>query len=74
LWVQLQIDIMAIELPNAFRFIEYFLNHWMHKAAMWCVGNCNIPHARHDTNATMESFHNNMKQIFMSFREMVYQM
>jgi hypothetical protein len=36
---------------------------------MWCVGNHNIPHARQDTNAIMESFHSNMKQIFMSSKE-----
>ncbi len=41
----------------------------MHKTTMWCVGNCKIPHARQDTDVAMESFHNNMKQIFMSFRE-----
>jgi hypothetical protein len=46
LWMQLQIDIMATKYPNASRFIEYLKNHWTHKAAMWCVGNRNIPHAR----------------------------
>jgi hypothetical protein len=30
---------------------------------MWCVGNQNIPHAEHDMNSSMESFHNNMKRI-----------
>jgi hypothetical protein len=69
LWVQLQVDIMATKLPNASWFIEYLKNHWMHKTTMWCVGNCKIPHARQDTDVAMESFHNNMKQIFMSFRE-----
>jgi hypothetical protein len=41
----------------------------MHKVAMWCVGNHNIPHARQDTNVVVESFHSNMKRIFMLFIE-----
>jgi len=36
---------------------------------MRCVGNRNIPHARQDTNVTMESFHSNMKQILMLSRD-----
>jgi hypothetical protein len=36
---------------------------------MWCIGNQNIPHIEQDTNAAMESFHNNMKQILYSSRE-----
>jgi hypothetical protein len=61
LWAQLQIDTMATKYPNASRFIEYFKDHWTHKATMWCVGNHNIPHAGQDTNAVVELFHNNMK-------------
>jgi hypothetical protein len=69
LWAQLQIDIMATKYYNTFRFIEYFKDHWMHRVAMWCVGNHNIPHAGQDTNAVVESFHSNMKQILMSSEE-----
>ncbi len=67
--VQLQINIMATKYPDAFWFIEYLKDHWMHKAAMWCVGNCNIPHVGQDTNVVMEWFHSNMKWIFMSSKE-----
>ncbi len=55
--------------PNASGFIEYLKDHWMHKVAMSCVGNRNIPHARQDTNAAMESFHSNMERIFRSSRK-----
>ncbi len=69
LWAQLQIDVMPTNYPNAFQFIAYLKDLWTHKVIMWCVGNCNIPHAGHDTNAAMESFHSNMKQIFCSSKE-----
>jgi hypothetical protein len=38
---------------------------------MWCVGNHNIPHARQDTNSTVESVHNNFKWILHSSREKI---
>jgi hypothetical protein len=69
LWAQLQIDIMATKYPNAFQFIEYLKDHWTHKVIMWCASNYNIPHARKDTNVTVESFHNNMKWFYFSSRE-----
>jgi len=69
LWAQLQIYVMPTNYPNAFQFIAYLKDHWTHKVTMWCVGNCNIPHARHDTNVVVESFHSNMKQIFFSSKE-----
>jgi hypothetical protein len=37
---------------------------------MWCVGNHNIPYARQDTNAVVESFHINMKQLFYFSKEL----
>ncbi len=36
---------------------------------MWCVGNHNTPHAKQDTNVVVESFHSNMKQIFLFSKE-----
>jgi hypothetical protein len=61
LCAQLEIDIMATKYPNTSQFITYFIDHWAHKATMWCVGNHNISHVGQDTNETMDSFHNNMK-------------
>jgi hypothetical protein len=70
LWAQLQINMMVTNYPNAYWLITYLKNHWLHKVGMWCVGNHNIPHARQDINAVVESFHSNMKQIFYFSKEL----
>jgi hypothetical protein len=49
--------------------MKYLKKHWLHKAAMSCVGNCNIPHAIQDTNALIESYHTNIKWILFCSRE-----
>jgi hypothetical protein len=57
---------LTTNFPNEGLFIRYFKELWLQKARMWCVGNCNISHARQDTNSTVESFHSNLKQILYS--------
>jgi hypothetical protein len=37
--------------------------------AMRCVGNCNIPHASQDANASIESYHANIKWILFCSKE-----
>jgi hypothetical protein len=32
---------------------------------MWCVGNRNIPYASQDTNASIESYHTNIKDFVL---------
>jgi hypothetical protein len=65
LWVEQQIQLLATRYPNVIRFMKYLTKHWLHKAAMWCVGNHNIPHACQDTNASIESYHTNIKDFGM---------
>jgi hypothetical protein len=43
----------------------YTIRSKNNKAAMWCVGNHNIPHACQDTNASIESYHTNIKDFGM---------
>ncbi len=49
------------QFPNAPCFIAFLKEHWLYTVGMWCVENCNIPHASQNTNTTVESFHSNMK-------------
>ncbi len=69
LWAKQQIHLLATRYPNATRFMKYLQKHYLHKAAMWCVGNCNIPHAGQDTNASIESYHANIKWILFCSRK-----
>jgi hypothetical protein len=69
LWAKQQIHLLATRYPNATRFMKYLQKHYLHKAAMWCVGNCNIPHAGQDTNASIEFYHTNIKQILFNSKE-----
>jgi hypothetical protein len=66
LCAQQQINIMATNYPNAPYFIAYLKDYWLHKVGMWFIDNHNIPYVGWDTNAVVESFHNNIKQIFNS--------
>jgi hypothetical protein len=45
--------------------MKYIDKHWQQKIWMWCVSNCNIPHARQNTNVGIESFHANLKGILL---------
>jgi hypothetical protein len=63
LWAKQQLKFLAQNYLDLAHFCEYLKENWLHKARMWCVKNQNIPHAGQYMNATMESFHNNMKQI-----------
>lgn len=55
--------------PNATCFVKYLKKHWLHKVAMWCVWNCNIPHVGQDTNASIEFYHANIKWILLCSKE-----
>jgi hypothetical protein len=69
LWVEQQIHLLENKVPHPTHFMKYLQKHWLHKAAMSCVGNCNIPHASQDTNALIESYHTNVKWILFCSRE-----
>jgi hypothetical protein len=68
LWAK-QLGKLAPNYINLTHFCEYLNQHWLPKARMWCIGNQNIPHARQDINAIVESFHINMKRTLYSFQE-----
>jgi hypothetical protein len=69
LWAEQQIHLLATRYPNATHFMKNLKKHWLHKVAMLCVGNYNIPHASQDTNALIESYHANIKWILFCSRE-----
>jgi len=58
-WVEQQIHLLATRYPNVTHFMKYFRKHWLHKVAMWCVGNRNILHAgqelMHQLNLIMQT-------------------
>ena len=62
-WVKVLFERWRNQVTGATAFWEYFAKTWMPKAEMWVTGNRNIPHAGQDTNAAIESYHNNMKVV-----------
>lgn len=52
--------------PTTSTFISYYLKTWLSKTTMWVTANRIVPHADQDTNAAIESYHNNFKLILAS--------
>jgi hypothetical protein len=44
-------------------FWVYVEKQWMLNLDMWLTGNQHLPHAGQDTNAAIESYHDNMKAV-----------
>ncbi len=65
IWAEQQIHLLATRYPNATHFMKYLTKNWLHKVAMWCVGSYNIPHVGQDSNASIESYHTNIKDFVM---------
>jgi hypothetical protein len=65
IWAKQQIHLLATRYLNATHFMKYLTKHWLHNVAMCCVGNRNIPHAGQNTNASIESYHTNIKDFVM---------
>jgi hypothetical protein len=42
-------------------FWAYFNKQWADKTHMWVVGHRNLPYVGQDTNATIETYHSNLK-------------
>jgi hypothetical protein len=42
-------------------FWSYVILKWVPKCEMWVIVNWNLPYAGHDINATIESYHVNLK-------------
>jgi hypothetical protein len=48
-------------IPNVQAFWLYVMSKWVPKCEMWVIGNQNLPYVSEDTNATIESYHANLK-------------
>ena len=68
-WALQQLDFITNTRPRSAAFMRYMNDNWSAKAAMWCVGARRIPHAGQNTNATIESYHSNLKSILNSTKE-----
>ncbi len=42
-------------------FWSYIILEWVLKCEMWVMGNWNLPYVGQDTNATIKSYHANLK-------------
>lgn len=62
-WVMSQLDMITNTRPRSAAFMTYMNEFWRAKISMWCVGTRKIPDAGHYTNATIESYHSNLKSI-----------
>jgi len=60
-WAKVKLARAINEMPTANSFWSYIKLEWLQKTQMWLVGNCNLPYAGQDTNATNENYHANMK-------------
>ncbi len=69
LWVKQQIELLATNYFDSTHFCKYLKKQWLHKARIWCIRNQNISHVGPNTNAVVESFHNNMKNFFYYFEK-----
>ena len=68
-WALVQLDIIANSHPRATTFMRYINKEWRPKISLWCVGARRIPHAGQNTNAAIESYHSNLKNILSSSKE-----
>ncbi len=48
-------------IPDAQTFWSYVISEWVPKCKMWVMGNQNFPYINQDTNATIKSYHANLK-------------
>ena len=68
-WVLQQFDKITNTRPRSAAFMKYMNDTWRSKASMWCMGAKRIPHAGQNTNAAIESYHSNLKNILNSSKE-----
>ena len=59
-------DIKQLSIGNC---VKYMNEVWRAKIPMWCVGARWIPHAWHNTNTAIESYHCNLKSVLNSSKE-----
>ena len=68
-WATSQLDLITRTRPRSSAFMMYMNEWWRNKIPMWCVGARRIPHAGQNTNAALESYHSNLKNILSSSKE-----
>lgn len=68
-WALSQLDTITNTRPRSSAFMMYMNDNWRAKIAMWSVGARRIPHAGQNTNAAIESYHSNLKNILNSSKE-----
>jgi hypothetical protein len=68
-WALSQLDIITYTKPRSAAFMLYIDEFWREKMSMWCIGARRIPHAGQNTNASIESYHSNLKNILNSTKE-----
>jgi len=65
-WAKSEVKHVANNLLVVKAFWMYVRSEWFPNITMWVVGNCNLPFARQDTNATIENYHANLKATLQS--------
>ena len=68
-WALQQLDKTTNIKPRSAAFMRYMNDTWRSKASMWCVGAKRIPHAGQNTNAAIETYHTNLKNVLNSTKE-----
>ena len=68
-WAVQQLEFITNTRPRLAAFMRYMHDNWSAKATMWCVGARRIPHTGQNTNAAIESYHSNLKNILNSTKE-----
>ena len=68
-WAIQQLDIIMNTKLRDIAFMKYMNDSWRSKTTIWCVGTQHILHVGQNTNATIESYHFNLKNILNSSKE-----
>jgi hypothetical protein len=53
-------------------FWSYIILEWVPKCEMWVLENWNLPYAGQDTNATIESYHANLKATLIMAKSQLF--
>jgi hypothetical protein len=68
-WALQELDSSRHQQPRFEKFMKYMDEHWHAKVDMWCVFLRNALHAGQNTNAGIESFHANLKNILVTSKQ-----
>ena len=68
-WANNDLNMIKDALLLAAKFMKYIDKHWRKKIGKWCAANQNYPHAGQNINASIESFHANLRRILLLERQ-----